>query len=582
MRREQLFGEAMRRAETVITEAGNDEQVALLSFGKRFEVLHRFTNDKNKLLTTLRTLKPGWESTDYEQALRGAESLLGEVKTSGPKRVVLISDFQAPGFNPASSTFKLSNEIQLTTFDVAGNASQPNLAITNVEARGVIYSQKYQEFVAVHINNFSDEPRSRVLVDFEINDQTVEKREIDLASREAKAIEFSNFNLAEGPNRCVIKIAASDFPADNQFYFTLRRLDPAKALIAEGATRGRSESLYLQSALSTDEGLPYTFTTKSAGSIDPASLGEYSLVILNDAGPLSSALSDSLTKFVEAGGQLIIATGARTEAAAFNGSLGRIAPAVLREPVTSKPGESVAMTDVNFDHPIFEVFRQGGRLAAAHVAGYFRSAPRPNAAMLARYEDGSPALTESGAGKGRVLLFTSTLDPSWNDLPLTPLYLPFVQQMVRYTSPREQGAWYGLDQPFVVAKDAHGNLPAIDSPAGVRLSESPTPQGELLVTGYEPGFYRLRYSEHPDFAAVNIDGSEGDFTKLNFSEFIAAVTGGAGSAEGSEANRSLSNAEIEGRQRVWWLLLLTALLLLLLESFLASRKKRAKVLENAG
>jgi len=34
-----------------------------------------------------------------------------------------------------------------------------------------------------------------------------------------------------------------------------------------------------------------------------------------------------------------------------------------------------------------------------------------------------------------------------------------------------------------------------------------TPDGDLLVTGREPGFYRLRYSARPDFAAVNVDGA---------------------------------------------------------------------------
>jgi hypothetical protein len=88
----------------------------------------------------------------------------------------------------------------------------------------------------------------------------------------------------------------------------------------------------------------------------------------------------------------------------------------------------------------------------------------------------------------------------------------------------------------------------------------------------------LRYTKRPDFAAVNIDGAEGDFTKLNFAEFVAGVTGGAGGAEGSEANRSLSNEEVEGRQKVWWSLLLVALLLLLAESFLARRIKVAKMI----
>jgi hypothetical protein len=578
MRREQLFAEAQHRAESMIDDARNDERLALVSFAKRYEVINRFTADKNQLRSSLKSLNAGWEGTDYEQALRGAESLFGELKTSGPKRIVLISDFQAAGWNQANATFKLSPDLQLVTIDVGGNGPAPNVAVTNVEARGVIFGQKYAENLAVHISNFSDAPRDRLLIDFQINDQTVEKREVNLGARDAKVVEFTGFNLAEGANRCVIQIAANDFAPDNRFFFTLRREVPAKALIVEAATRGRGESLYLQSALTTNEDLPFTFALKSTGAVDPASIPDYALVILNDAGALSAALSESLIKFVEAGGQLIISTGPRTEAESFNRSLQRITPAALTEAVRLEHGESAAITEVKFDHPIFEVFRQGGRLAAAHVFGYFRAEPRANAIVIARYEDGSPTLVEAGTGKGRVLLFTSSLGTSWNDLSLTSFYLPFVHQMVRYAGDREESSWYALGQTFTVAKEHQGGPPAVDAPSGTRLSENRlTPDGDLLVTGREPGFYRLRYSARPDFAAVDIDGTEGDFTKLSFNEFIAGVTGGSGNAEGIEANRKASNEEIEARQRVWWPLLFIALLLFVTESLLAQRTKIVKM-----
>jgi putative glutamine amidotransferase len=276
---------------------------------------------------------------------------------------------------------------------------------------------------------------------------------------------------------------------------------------------------------------------------------------------------------------MIVSTGPRTQADSFNNSLQQIAPATLREAVQTRAGESVAITEVKFDHPIFEVFQESGRLAAANVIGYFRSEPRANTTVLARFEDGSPALIEGRAGRGRVLLFTSSLGPSWNDLPLTPLYLPFIHQMVRYAGTREENAWSRLGQTFTVGKRQEQAPPAIDTPGGTRLSESrSTPDGDLLVTAREPGFYRLRYSSQPDFAAVNIDGAEGDFTKINFGEFMAGVTGGAGSAEGAAANRNLSDEQVEGRQRVWWSLLLVALLLLLAESFLARRTKMVKMI----
>lgn len=578
MRRENLFSEAQRRAEAAIDDAANDEQIALLSFDKRYTVINRFTNDKNRLRTAAQSVAAGWDGTDYEQALRGAESLLSEVETNGPKRIVMISDFQAPGWRQANATFKLANNTQLTTLDVSSNNPAPNIAITNVEARGVVFGQKYSDNLAVHISNFSDTPRDQIQVDFQINDQTVEKRSISLNSRDSRVVEFTGFNLNDGANRCTIDISDNDFTPDNRFYFTLHRETPGKALIVESASRGRSDSLHLQSALTTNDDLPFTFNLKSTGSVDPATIPEQKLVILNDAGSLNSALADALVKFVNAGGQLIISTGPQTQADNFNNAFAAIAPAALREAVQPKAGENAAITNVKFDHPIFEIFQESGRLAAANVLGYFRSEPRVNAAVLARFEDGSPALIEASSGKGRVLLFTSSLGPSWNDLPLTPLYLPFVHQMVRYAGTREENSWYGLGQTFTVRKNGEAAPPAVDTPAGARLTDGRvTPDGEMLVTAREPGFYRLRYSSQPGFAAVDGDGSEGDFSKLNVQEFIAGVTGGAGAAEGAGASQNASGEEIEGRQKVWWSLLLFALLLLLLESVLARRTKVVKM-----
>ncbi len=579
LRREPLFAEAQRRVETVLDEARIDEQLALVSFDKRYTVLNRFTNDKNRLRTAAASLSAGWDGTDYEQALRGAESLLGEIETTGPKQIVMISDFQMPGWTQASATFKLANNTKLTTLDVGGNNPPANVAITNVEARGVVFGQKYLDNLVVHVSNFGDTPKDHVQVDFQINEQTVEKRAISLNSRDSRVVEFTGFNLNEGVNRCTVDIVSGDFAPDNRFYFTLRRETPAKALIVEGASRGGSDSLHLQSALTTNDDLPFTFTLKSTGSVDPTSISDYALVVLNDTGPLSPALADTLAKFVEAGGQIIVSTGPKTQVDSYNTSLQRITPARLREAVQPKAGESVAITEVKFDHPIFEVFQESGRLASANVIGYFRSEPSTTAAVLARFEDGSPALVEARAGKGRVMLFTSSLGPSWNDLPLTPLYLPFIHQMVRYAGTREANAWYGLGQTFTVGKEREAAPPAVDTPAGARLSETRlTPDGDLLVTAREPGFYRLRYNERPGFAAVNTDGAEGDFTKLDFAQFISGVTGGAGTAEGSEASRNLSNQEVEGRQRVWWPLLLIALLLLLAESVLAQRTKMVKMI----
>lgn len=576
MRYSNRFEQAKQRAKSVIEQANGNESFALVSFGQSYETPVKFTSDAAKLKAAIDGVQVGSGATDYVQALRGAAELFKEAPQK-EKRIVLISDFQAAGRNPAETAFQLSKEIKLQPVDV-GEQNATNLAVTDIGAQALIYQPKYSDKLTARIANFSDEARDGVRVEFQLNDHAVEKRELKIPANDAATVEFTGFNLNEGINKGVIQIEGDNFPFDNKFYFTLRRATQLKALLIETATRGRSESFYIRSALTTGENLPFNLEVKSSGSVNPTEISQYRVVIVNDAS-ISPALATSLIKFVEGGGGLIISAGPHTDAAAFNQVFANAAPAKLDAPVQLR-GDYVTMSEIKTDHPIFDVFRQSGRLASARVFGYHKSQPREGAAVLARYEDGNPALIETTQGTGKILLFTSTFDASWNDLPLTPLYLPLIRQMTRFLGERETRAWNPLGQAFTVAAAKDGGLPAVDSPTGERLTDrKQTATGELIVNAKEPGFYRLRYAETSDFAAVNVDTKESDLTKLNVEEFVTSVTGADPKAQtAAAANEKLTNEEVESRQRVWWWLLVVALLLFLTEAILSRRTRMAKVI----
>ncbi len=578
MRYGQRFEQAKARARALVSEARGGDRLALVSFGEGFEIISRFTNETTKLPALIEALKAGFGGTDYAQALRGAEELFQEVPGAGERRIYLISDFQASGWNPAETSFRLSQDIKLVPLDV-GETAAPNIAVTELGVQPTIYQQKYPDKLAVRVANFSDDPAESVRVEFKINDQVIEKRETRIEARGSQVIELTGFNLSPGANRCQIEVSGDSFLLDNRFYFTLRREEQAKVLIIETASRGRSESLYLQHALTTGEDLPFASSVKTSGSVNPAEISQYRAIILNDAGNLNPALVSALTKFVEQGGGLIIAAGPHLGKDELNNALKALSPVTLNEVVRLR-SDYVAMSEIKADHPIFEVFQQSGRLAVARVFAYHRSTPHEKASVLARFEDGSPALLEQAFGGGKVLLFTSTLDASWNDLPLTPLYLPLVQQTVRYLSEQKSKAWHPLGQTFIVPVAKDGTPPAVDAPSGERITERVlTATGELIINAREPGFYRLRYPDHSEFAAVDLESKESDFSKLNVEEFMAAITGsGPKPAQAAAANEKLSFEEIEARQRIWWSLLVTALILFVAEAVLARRTKMAKVI----
>ncbi|MBO0857078.1 MAG: VWA domain-containing protein [Chloracidobacterium sp.] len=580
MRYGDRFEQAKRRARAFIDETRGNEPTALVTFGQGYETQNKFTTDTTQLKAALDGVKPGSEGTDYVQALRGAEGLF-KATAAADKRIVLISDFQAAGRNEAGASYRLPSSVKLVTIDVGGQNS-PNLAITDVGLQPMIYQAKYEDKLTARIANFSDEEKTGVRVEFQLNDHTEGVREIKVAPRDAATVEFTGFNLNGGVNRGVIVIGGDNFTFDNRYNFTLRRAEQMKALAIETASRGRGESFYLRNALTTGENLPFKLEIKTAGSINPADISAYRVIILNDA-PVNQALAQALVKFVEGGGGLIIATGPHTEPTAFNQVFQNFAPAKLEAAVRltgGRSGDYVVMSEIKTDHPIFEIFKRSGRLATARVFGYVRATATEGAGVIARFEDGSPALIEATRGGGKLLLFTSTLDASWNDLPLTPIYLPLIRQMTRHLGERDERPWNLVGETFTVSPSKDGDPPAVDAPNGERITDrKQTSAGELIVAAREPGFYRLRYPGNSDFTAVNLDGKESDLTRLDVNAFVTSVTGAdTKSAAQTAAQERLSNEEIESRQRVWRLLLLAALILFITEAVLARRMKMARII----
>jgi hypothetical protein len=62
-----------------------------------------------------------------------------------------------------------------------------------------------------------------------------------------------------------------------------------------------------------------------------------------------------------------------------------------------------------------------------------RSVPCP----IVNYTDGTPAVAERPLGRGHVILFSSTANTKWNNLPIHPAFVPFMQRLSGYVSRHE-------------------------------------------------------------------------------------------------------------------------------------------------
>jgi hypothetical protein len=575
-----VFQRARQAARKILDDSSANDRIALALFSGTAEVLRPLKADAAEARVLIDQAEPGLGPTDYVQALQTAEALLRD-SGNGPRLVYLITDFQESGWNRMAPPFKFSPGTELIPIDVSDSNAR-NLAALEVRSESVIYTQKYGGRVVARVGSFSASPDNEalpkeVVAELRLNDLPVERRPVRLEPGVPATIEFTGFNVLEGPNRAMIELTGDDFPLDNRVYFTIRRENQIKVLAIETAGRGRSESFFIQQSLLAGETNPYVLTVKTPGSASPQEVGGYRAVIVNDANDVNEALAGELKTFVERGGGLIIAAGRHTDAGDFNRKFKEITPAELGETVLGR-GAYALMSQVKTDHPLFSNFARGGRLTSTRVYGYHRSTPREDAEVLAALDDGSPMIIERIAGRGKVILVTSTLDTAWNDLPLTPVFLPLLNQMLDYLGNRSSSASHLVGQVFSVAPDADGSHAAVDSPGGRRLDAVRQASGADSVNAGEAGFYRLRYRDHTDFVAVNLDTRDADLSKLRLDEFLSAFGGGQGiSAEALPAERTTPE-EIEKRQRFWLFLLVASLFVFLGEALLARRIKVPKLI----
>jgi hypothetical protein len=280
-----------------------------------------------------------------------------------------------------------------------------------------------------------------------------------------------------------------------------------------------------------------------------------------------------------------------SRSAEFNRSFGswlpvKIGPGSAEGSARVRPSEDyVLMTDVRMDHPIFRPFSKpySGIFSSARFFDHARISAGPGAEVVARFDNGDPALVSIHLEKGRVLVLASSADDTSNDLPLKAVYAPFWQQMLRYLEDYEERRhWLNVGESispgkWIAETAARRALSGIDEnetvvvldPARQRVSVD---RGVGAIALERAGFYEVRTAKLSAAVAVNTTPRESDLTHGNAEEMAAGLMSSEPAA--FSPGEALTAAEQDQRQRIWILLLIAALLFLISELFLSNRGLR--------
>ncbi|HXF03786.1 MAG TPA: BatA domain-containing protein [Blastocatellia bacterium] len=578
MRYGDRFATALARARELVASASERKKLGLVTFSTSADVLSQPTSDRAALAAILDRVRPTHRATSLLAGLRTAAQVLAP-SDSREKVIYLISDFQKSGLPPESEPFSLPSGVKLIPVDVAADEGD-NVAVSEIAAQPLSYTPRYEGKLIARLSNYGRSGRS-VTVSLRVNDRVAEERKVQLAAGATRAIEFTGFFLGSGPNRVSVATERDGLSEDDEFYVAIWRRDPTRVLIVQEPQRSsRRGSFYFEQALLAGENAPFQPASQDPRTVAVEEIRRAGLIVLHQVEHFSPGLLASLKGFIETGGGMIIALGSEAGQPDVQAALAELAPVSVAGVEMPQGSSYRVLSEVETTHPIFRIFQgvKSANFSLARFYGFVRLAPKEGATVLARLDDGSPAVIEARRGKGRILILAVPLDASWSNLPLTPVYVPFVRQMVAALKPESHRAFYRVGDMIPLEGASEVNPVPVKAPSGERVSrETGLSEDFRSFVASENGFYTIGRPGALDYVAVNLDANESNLTKADVGQFIARVAGQNGDAVSSPALVSgESERERAERQKLWRTLLFLALALLVSEAVLANQASRRR------
>ena len=485
----------------------------------------------------MRAVAASHEAVDVTAAVQRAVEIL-QASTAPRRRLVLLTDLTVHGWEGfrASDLPRLPEDLTVHVMRLGSPERDANALVSGVRVTEPPFIEQTPLDVTVWVRNHSDEPVRSLRVDLLLGGETVGQQLTDLSADEEVAVPFRIVAPEAGLHWGEVRLQGDAFAEDDRFYVALQTVSPARVLVVDGdpgTSLFDSETFYLFSALQPRGSLgPPLFHPKPLvwEGLEQERLSDYSVIVLCNVEALSPQVRQGLHQFVTDGGGLIFFAGHQVDPTRYNalfyGSDTPLLPAALGEPVQQPEEAPVTLQAAVNAHEALAVFGGAAEmLTRSRFYRYFSVAEDEagEAEALLSYEDGRPFLLERALGRGRVLLFTSTADRDWTDLPTRIAYVPLVHSLVGYAAQLSQAAQRpqvflpGPTSVRIPGAQEGGSLTILTPDGKELLSRFAARHGviEAPVTEYTvPGIYRLGANADTDYLAVNATRAESDFAKL--------------------------------------------------------------------
>ena len=565
MRQDDRFTRAKDEASAEIKKMREEDRGQIVTFGGPGKLLTDMTQDKQVLLGALASLEPGDDTSSYAEISRVLRSTSESLKSDIEAHI--FTDNQASSWPAAFSDARLDDGTKLVVHSVA-DKTIPNWTVESVDAPRRVFDTKKVRTVATIAGYNTDEATRKVTL--VANGKAIETKEVKVPAAGRATVEFLTLDVPYGLTKCEVRIDGADkFPQDDHWYFSVERADPKPALLVHG-DNDTASPLYLRTALESSTDAAFTLDSQTTVQSTNANVQKYAFVILSDPGPIPARLEENLEAYVKAGGSMLVSLGRN----AVPGRKVPVADVLITALHTiARENEAVqTVAQIDNSYPSFGKAQNWDSVEIFQYATIQAHPDSPDTRIAARLANGLPLMVDRKVGEGHVLIFASAFDNVANNLPLQPVWLPFLEQTTHEMGGVGSARGTYKVGSFVDLRTVkEKNVPVtIIGPGDKRLLTLSESAKAITFQFPSEGFFDIRRDNgREELAAVNPDRRESDFAVLPAETL--ALWKNTGVASKTEAGSMSSQNKRDDNAELWWWVLALLAVLAVAESVLGNR-----------
>ncbi len=480
------------------------------------------------------------------------------------REIYFLSDFQASNFKetrvkhdfPVASVFGIN----------CADDNVTNIGIRDVEVLTKIIEKDKPVDIQFTIKNYSKFSTGDVSLNVYLEGKRVAQNSLTI--RPLDEVHLTTV-ISPKQNGFLNGFAEIDDDAllpDNRRYFTLDVPQEINVLLL-GSSR---DSEFLKLALKPDPASTAIKIRETSTLYSPDAAAS-DVIILTEGFSWETEKASILESFVKRGGGLMIFLGGRTPTTEFNSHKKFNTGQISKLAIGATSGSAIEWFKIDRSHPILAaIFDNQKKIVSPLFNTYYQMTPFTGKSIIG-FGSNEDFLRESTLGSGKILLFTSSLDPEWNDFALRGVFAPMIHRSVYYLSLKDKAA----NSYFTTGDPIRLNVPNLPSLRIKNVNSDfeiiPTvkkrgDRSEISSAGIlQSGGYNVHQNGRAiQSLVVNVPPSESDLSPIDVSVAVS-------NAQYVKAAEPLEKVILQSRNgsEVWKWFLAIALVLLICELLIA-------------